>query len=416
MKSIVLLVLAAAGTCLPVSAPCAETSLRLDEAIVRAERAHPALIAERARRAEVQARAARADLPPPLVLGGEVENLAGSGALDGFAAAETTVRVATVLERGGKRAARRGLAVAEQDAQQGAILIMRLDVMERVTTRFHTVLAAQQRAAHARERVAAAEHTLREVGRWVDAGRNPESDLHQADIALVDAELEQEHADHELASAGIALAASWGSTIPDFSRVEGDLFALPPIASLDALIARLPMTADQQVGQLQAEIVRARRRLAESVARADLDVSLGIRRLEAFGDVGLVMSVAMPIGTSRRAGHAIAEADAQMVALEASLAAARIERHQALFSDYQELLHARTEFDAVRERMLPKAESALAFTRAGFESGRLSFQAMSQTQTTQHQLRRRAIDAAVRYHRLHARLSRLAAIDGGAAP
>lgn len=416
MKLRHLLVLTVVGACGAVPLGHAAEPLRLQEAVTRALASNPAIAAESSQLQAVQARAQREAMPTPYTLGGDLENIGGTGGLSGLRAAETTLRVGRVIELGGKRAARQALGGAEVAQQRHQVDTVRLDIASRTTLRFIEVVADQRRLVDAVERVRLAERTRREVAAWVAAARNPESDLRAAEIAVAEAELEREHAEHELASARVTLAASWGALTPDFERVAGDLDALPAVEAFDALAARLPMGLEQRNAALEAETIAARRRTAKASAKPDLSVSLGVRRLEGLDDQGLVMSVSVPLGSRPRAAFSISEADAQLAALEARRDAQRIERHQALFEKYQELNHARTEFEMLRTRMLPKAEQALAFTRRGFGAGRFSFYQVAQAQGTLFSLRERSVEAAARYHTLLVEVERLAAVATESAP
>lgn len=406
-----LLVLAIAGTCGIVPSGRAAESLHLEEAVARAMASHPTLAAEAAAIRAAHARAERAGLAAPYSIGGELENVAGSGSVSGVSSVEATLRISRLIELGGKRSARQALGSAEVRRAEHAANVARVDVASRVTARFIEVLADQRRLAQAQEQVRLAEQTRREVASWVAAARNPESDLRAAEITVADAELLLEHAEHELASARISLAASWGAIEADFDSVSGDLSSLPSVESLSELTGRLPVTAAQRAAELEAAEVEARRRLALANAKPDINVSLGVRRLEALDDQGLVMSVAVPLGTKPRSRLEVAEADAQLAAIESRRAAEGLESHQALFELYQELLHARTEYEALSTLMVPKAEQALAFTRRGFEAGRFSFVALTQAQKTLFDLRARSVEAAARYHTRLVEIERLTAIS-----
>src|SRR3546814_1924029 len=127
------------------------------------------------------------------------------------------------------------------------------------------------------------------------------------------------------------------------------------------------MTPTQRDMLLQADTIAARRRVAVTSATPDIDVSIGVRRLEALDDQGLVMSVSVPLGSRPRASLAIAEAAAQLAAVQLRREAQRAESRQALFALYQEMRHARTEHDALLAEMVPKAEQAYALNQRGFE-------------------------------------------------
>ena len=167
---------------------------------------------------------------------------------------------------------------------------------------------------------------------------------------------------------------------------------------------------------LEAETIAARHRVAQAASKPDLNVSLGVRRLEALDDQGLVLSVSMPLGSRKRAAFSVAEADAQLAALDARKEAQRFERHQELFERYQELNHARVEAETLRKTMIPKAEQAVAFNRRGFEAGNFSYLALAQAQRTLFDLRERSIEALARYHTLLVEVERLTAAAQDATP
>src|SRR3546814_7376266 len=110
----------------------------------------------------------------------------------------------------------------------------------------------------------------------------------------------------------MTLAASWGAIQPDFTAVTGDLRELPPVESFEALVARLPMTPTQRDTLLQADTIAARRRVAVTSATPDIDVSIGVRRLEALDAQGLVMSVSAQLVSRPRDSLVISDADEKM--------------------------------------------------------------------------------------------------------
>lgn len=167
MKLRSLLVLALAGAFgFPVSGNAAEP-LRLAEALERALASHPLLAAEMAELHAAQARAGREALATPYIVGGEVENFVGTGALSGFKSAENTLRIGRVLELGGKRTARQALGTAQVDQQRNQAEATRIAVASRTAGRFIEVVADQHRLAYAQERVKQAERIRREVASWV---------------------------------------------------------------------------------------------------------------------------------------------------------------------------------------------------------------------------------------------------------
>jgi cobalt-zinc-cadmium efflux system outer membrane protein len=390
--------------------------LKMDEAVARALANNPTVTAELSKLRATEARAQRDALPPQFIMIGEVENFAGNEELQGFRSAETTVRVGRTIELGGKREARKKLGSAESREQENHYLHMRLLVARMTKTRFIEILSHQQRAVIARERVRQAENTREEVARWVTAGRNPSSDLQAAEIALIEAELNRESIEHELESAKVALAACWGALTPDFSEVAGDLQQLPPTPSLEELTARLARSPESQAAFLRVETLAARKRVVSAESNPNVDLSVGIRRFGATGERAVVAAFSVPLGGAVRARYSIAQANAELSAIQARNDADRLTRHQELFDKYMELAHARSEFETLRSRLLPMAESALTTTRLGFEKGRFSFVALSAAQQTLFNLHARANDAAIRYRILQVEVDHLTATNEEIAP
>jgi cobalt-zinc-cadmium efflux system outer membrane protein len=182
------------------------------------------------------------------------------------------------------------------------------------------------------------------------------------------------------------------------------------------LTAGLDASPAATAARLARDEAAARRALARAHRLPDLSASLGVRRLQNLGDNALVMSVSVPLGANRRAGFAGREADALQSARDSDLAAVASEQYQALFEQYQEAMHARTEFELLRDRMLPAAGKSLALAQRGFDAGRFPFLTLVQSQEKLFELRRRQIDAAMRHHSLVASIQLLTGSAAGVTP
>jgi cobalt-zinc-cadmium efflux system outer membrane protein len=416
IRSFAGLVLACVCMFAPAGAADQGTGLTWGQALERALAGNASLSVQRWETEAAEARAASEALPPPFTLGAELDNFAGSGALRGTNSAEATLRIGRTLELGGKRQARIALGGVEVARAQHRSAVSRRELEQQTRLRFVEVLADQQRLEVAREHVELATRSRNEVARAVQRARNPETDLHTAELALADAELELEHAEHELAAARVTLASSWGEREASFGQAEGELESLVSLAPLEELTARLADSPVFTSAQLAREEAAARREVARASRHPDLTTSLGVRRLQGLDDNALVMSVSLPLGTSRRAGLTRRLADALQAARDSDLAAVSSEQYQELFERYQEAIHARTEFELLRDRMLPAARKSLALAQRGFDAGRFPFLTLVQSQEKLIELRRRQIDAAVRHHTLLAGIQLLAGLPAGVTP
>jgi cobalt-zinc-cadmium efflux system outer membrane protein len=391
-------------------------ALSLPQAVTRTLANNPAVRAGDQTLVAAERQADLADLPPPWVVGADVENVGGTGSAAGVEAAETTVRLGRVIERGGKRDARRAVGAIDIQRSRNALEQTRLELATETTRRFVEVLADQARTSVAAQDLALARELTATVNRWVQAGRSPESDLSMMQIAQERADIEVEHASHELASARVSLAALWNTVEPDFDMVAGNLFELPSAPSYEGLLSRLPDNPVLRGLKLDTRAAQAREHLAAASAKSDVTVHVGVRRLSTFNDTALIAGISIPLGSAKRSALSVARSVAETEASDARAQAQQMDVRQRLFSTYQELLHARTAFEAHRDRMIPKAESALALTRKGFEAGRFSFVALSQAQRTLLELRNAQIDVAVRYHILLTDIERMTVTAGVLSP
>lgn len=395
-----------------VVSPAMAEDMSLDAAIRRTLQTNPALRAEGAAVEALESQARLDGLLPAMTLGADLENVAGTGALSGVHSAEATLRLSQVIELGGKRAARQARGQADVERQQNVVQQRRLDLAAETTRRYIAVAEGEHELALAKRQLALTRDTQAAVRQRVQRGVAPEGDQSLAQIAVVRAEIAHEHAKHELASAQFALATLWGESSAVPIEVTGDLLALPALPEFESLAARLADTPESTAFDLEANRLAADRALGRASARPDLSLSLGVRRLEALNDQGLVLSFAMPFGTAQRSAFAVARTDAEQVALEARQQAATLEARQKLFARYQELRHARTEYEALTDRMIPAAEKGLALTQAGYDDARYSILQLTQAQTTLLQLQVERLAAAARYHQHLADIERSTAAAG----
>ena len=380
----------------------AATPLTLGEAIARVLEHNPRLQA-----ADFDARAAaqrirQQEQAPPIELGLEVENIGL-----GTNRRETTLSLGRVLEVGDK-AARRGAVASleagllrhEQDAQ-------RLDLLVEVARRYLALVRVQHERSLAEQRLELTQRTLHAVQRRHAAGKAAAAEASRVQIELVRAELALEETDHLQINGRRALAVLWGAFEADFEQVEASLFALdvvPAFASLDARIEANPdlvrLATLQRLGE-------ARRLLAQSHARTNLEWRAGLRHFNDTDDIGLQLSLRLPLGNNRRAESYVLEAEA-LAAREPLLATdQRLALRATLSALHQELLHARERFDAHQTRVLPAAEQALGDYSQGYASGRYTLVELNTMQETLIEAHHAALLAAIDYHAARIEIERL---------
>lgn len=385
-------------------------SLSLREAVEAALRGNPELKAFAFELRAQQARSQAEALRPPLQLGLELEDVMGSGRFRGADAAQTTFALSQVVELGGKREARIAAGQAGADALQVERQARQLDVLAEVSRRYIHVASDQALLQLTRLATALARQTVTATQQRVDAAKAPTVELRRARVALARAEVDEEHAEHELLTSRHHLAAMWGATAPAFGEVSADLFRLPQPAAFEVLAAALANNPDIQRYASEARLRDAELRLAQSRRRGDLDLSAGLRRFEEGSEQALVLGMSMPLFASRRAAPAIAEARSQRERVDAEGEANRVSMHARLLELHQELVHAVTEAEALRDRVLPEMEAALEETRYAFRRGRYGYLELVEVQRERIEVQRALIEAAANAHRYQTEIERLTGV------
>lgn len=412
----ILWVLALAGTSVLAPGVVAARELTLTEAVDRAIGGSPTLRAEHAAVVATERQAELSGLPLPLTVGGELENFAGTGRLGGVDGAETTLRLGRTFELGGKRAVRQALGATRIAEQQNIAARRRLDVATEAQRRFIEVMAMQARLDLGERELTLARETRDAVDHRVKRGASPDADLPLAEIAVLRAEVELANAVRELASARVALSVLWGEPTPSFERVAGFIDTLRDPPTFEALQQRAARGADVRQFELEADRIEAQAQMAEAARSPDIAGTLGVRRFKAINDQAIVLSFSMPVGLAPRSNLALAHSRAERESLDERRKAFDLDRHHELFSRYQELRHARHEFEVLRDRMIPAAERALALARRGYDEARYSFLQIAQARGVLYALQNDRITAATRYHRLLIDLERATAVAGEPAP
>jgi len=404
---VLVVALATPGTQAHAEAAAPERApLGLEEALERALGHNKDLAAFEHRLAEQRGRFEQAGRLPNPQLDLSVEDAAGSGDFEGFDAAETTLSLGWVLEgrlrRERVRAADAGSALVEADAE-----ILRLEVAADTAEHFLESLASQARLERAEEAIALAERTVAAVTRQARAGKAPRAELARAEAELATSRLARDDVTHELSAAYHRLAAQWGQTLPGFSKVEGDLSALPAVEPYEVLADGLERNPQLARFATEERLAKANLRLAEAQRWPSLRPSLGVRRHEATDDTALVAAVSIPIPLLNRNQGGISGSRASVARTRAEAEAARVRLSTTLFALYEELQHHLHRAETLGSEVIPRLAEALEGTRRGYERGRYGYFELRSVQADLLSAEGEWIEASAGAHRLVISLERL---------
>lgn len=400
--------LVAAAVLCGASTPArAADPLRLEDAFRRTLDTHPDLLALRHAGDVLAAERERAAQRPGFDLGASAENLLGTGAASGVGGAEITLSLASVIERGDKRAAR--IAVADRRIDSLALLRegKRLDLLAEVARRYLAVVAAQAEEAIARDETQRRERIVEAATQRVRAGGAPASVQFTATAAASRARGAAERAGRAGQMARRRLALAWGETDADFAQVEGDLVQLPDVPEYADLVQRLAQTPELRQFAHETRLREARLQLARSARTPDLRWDVGVRRLQAESDWGLAGSVSLPLGSAARARPDILAAEAELAAVDLERAGQARALEATLAEAWGALDAAVRTARWLDETLLPQLQEADTAAERAYRAGALGYLDWAQLQTDTADARRERLDASLAAHRAFIELQRL---------
>lgn len=390
----------------------AENPLRLEDAIALTLQNNPQLAGYEFRIKALQGEQQTAALKPQLRAATHFENVAGSGEFKGVDAGELTLSLSSVIELGDQHDARVGLVTARQQQLASNQRLLTLDILTQVTQQFIALAATQEQVNILQQTQQLAQENFNSLSKQVQTGRTPEAELLRAKAALARATIAAQKARQEFNGERIKLNAYWAnspSTIstPAFTAVDADLFALPPLASLNTLINRLNNNPDLTVMGDEIHLRAAELRKAQAERNTNLEWSAGVRRLQISDGSALVFGLSMPLGSANRASGAIATAHANHAGAEQERDATRIKLHAQLTSLHGDYQQALTEVNALRSDVLPALKQALRATADAFSQGRYSYLELNLAQRELLETQLALIAAAAHAHILNTEIERL---------
>ena len=384
-------------------------ALTLDAALTRIDRLHPELRLFDARGAVLAAERDQAAQRPPLVAGLELENAFGTGDARALDAAELTLSLASVLERGGKLDARRSLAQARIDALAIERETRRLDLLAEAARRYLGAVAARAQRALAQADIEQRRRAVAAARLRLQAGASPESVLLTTQAALARAELALARADQQAQVARQHLAALWGERAPQFAVAAADPLRLPAIADAAALADLLQRSPELAQFADAQRIGEARLQLARSAEAVDLDWQLGLRRAQDSGDTALVagLSLALALGSRARAQPGIRAAQAELDVLNVEREARGMALYATLVEAHGRYQLARLEVARLRDEVLPTLARAEAAAERAYRAGAASYLEWAQLQSERTASRRQQLEVALDAQRALIELQRL---------
>ncbi len=377
-------------------------TLTLSDVLTRTIGYDPTARAGAARIRAAEANLDQADTRPNPVLGIEMEDFAGSGNYSRFDETSTTLYYEELWERGGKRKARTDIAGAELTLAEKRRTANLLDLAAEAQAAWIEALAAQVAATLAEDRLAAVKQIGREFQRRADRALDPQFAHERILATLSQAQIDSAQAVLTAQTARATLASYWGGD-GNFRLDETEFTRLAMYGELDDDPTDLALLTAAR------ETAAARVRFEKANSVQDVSLRAGLRHFSADDDVAVVFGVSIPLGIYDTNRGGIERAQAEQLAAEIEIAAARNRRQREIARLIAAQSAGADEINQLDAEVLPRLERAVELVRQGFNRGGTAFSLLEVTeiQRALTDAYSRRIELLRRFHLDGMRLDRL---------
>ncbi len=352
----------------------------------------------------------QASLAPNPTLDTTIENALGTGAYRGYDAAESSVAISQLIERGGKREARQRIQIADKELVRADYQIRRREIFTEVAQAFAQALAAQEKIDLYSEFVTLNESFLPEIEKRIDAGKSTAVERSRAKTAVTTARLARMQAEREFKTARMRLAATWGSATPGFERVEGKLGDLPKRMDRTSLEKSLYSHPSYQKEIDNMAKSSAEHNLAIANGKQDITLHGGPKYFrEGRDEVALIVGFSIPLPFNDKNQGAIAATGAQIEVAARERDAAYAALKANLNAAFLTLSSARTEAETIRDELLPSAQESFDGVQEGYLKGRFGYLDLIEARRSLTEASVQLLDAKAAYQEAAAEIAGLTA-------
>ena len=347
-------------------------------------------------------------LPNPVI---QYDSEDVSSRSNGPAARFDSIRISQLFETGGKRSARTRAALLGQESAEQDYAARRLDLIARVANVFLDVLSGQERLKLALAGQELAQKVVDAATKRVKAGKAPPIEETRANVALATANIEVEQAQRNLVSFRKQLVLLWGSTVPVFTHVLGELETFVVIPELEELEIRIQQNPLALRSLKNLEQRQAMLTLEKARRIPDITVNAGIRRYghDIANDTTALVGISIPLPVFDRNQGNLMAAQQRINRAVDEQAAMNLQLRTLLTQAYESLIAADKQINMLRDEILPGARETFRMASRGYELGRFGFLELLDAQRTLFQNQTLYLQALTNYQRLINEIERLIA-------
>ena len=396
---------AIAAPTLPDNVPVTTGPLTLERALDLASHHGLTVLAAGSRAQAARARVEDAGRRPNPTLNATEENFGGQL---GETHREGTLAISQVLELGGDRSARAGVAAAESRVASAEVGTVGREGLAQTAERFIAAWSLQARLGRLREGETVTEQAIRAATERFRAGGSPRLEILRAQSRARTQAVERQRTESELTVARRELALSWGAVTATFDSLVAPESMMPR----DTAGWQLRLAAHPELVRASAAegLASARIKAASAARRPDLTVSGGVRRLEEVPGTGFVVGVEVPVPLWNRGHGGITAAHRELEAAATERRATEQGLQVAFAAASERVMIAAAVYDTLRLRVRPEREAIVDELLRGYRAGRSSYLDLVAEQSNLLETDLALIDAQADLWRAQLRLESMAGI------
>lgn len=315
-----------------------------------------------------------------------------------FDAPEKTLTIGYLIELGGKRSHRMGLADSGLELAEAELAAARVELIYETAGAFIDVLAARENLRIAREKYKLADQVYETAEERVLAGTVSPMEQVTARIKRSNAGLDVQNAEDALGIARTDLSAMWGGLPDDFKTVKGNFDRIEPVPSYDGLAAAMENAPRIRTKYAQIKVSQNHLDLEKRNRIPDLTISGGIKKTDETDDEIYIVGLSLPLPLFDRNQAGVARTAAALDQQTASLSAEKNRLTKDLNNAFQILKTAHQQANTIKIEILPAAQSVFDAVKEGYQEGEFGFLDLLEAQSTLYESHESHVQALGRYH------------------
>ncbi|PKG75639.1 TolC family protein [Shewanella sp. GutCb] len=334
----------------------------------------------------------QAGITPNPELSVNVENILGTGDMQGVDNAEITLALSQLIELGDKRQRRIDYASANQRQELSQYEMLRLEVLAQTTERYYQLLRLQALQQWIERRIQLEHKSLQAIQTRAKAGAVIQADVSKMQLRLSRSKVIKQRIAGDFNVAKQRLAAMWSSDV-QFSMANDELNSLHILPTAASVLNAIE-TAPQYLQLLSVErMLIAKRRMEESKASADITVGVGLKSYDGFDDGALMVNFSMPLQFSNPNEGNILAAKAEEDKANEQQRLARDQLRLTLLELHQSMVNNAKQVQQLKVQVLPLATQLLSHTQTAYQTGQANVLQLADAQSELFSIERELIEA-----------------------